>query len=193
MSLGHNELSGPSIPDDLVPEWLTCSRDRGSIRASWIIIGLGKSRSALKLGKAICVQCGPLITIICLRNTQNRQSIAHPCGWVTGSFGVCYMYYLGCYRVVCNIVLDWTMFRHSPKSSIIRSAHKLNLWHMCRDYTFKITATSPRDQWINIIKFHDHWNRMEKLSCWFTFLSLASLEFVIDEKILKIMSLLFHW
>ena len=34
---------------------------------------------------------------------------------------------------------------HSSASNFTRSAHELNLWHVSRDYTFRMITTSPRD------------------------------------------------
>ena len=61
--------SGPCILDDLVPEWLTCSRDRGSIRAAWIIIGLGEPSSWLSQRDFTCAVWSFYNTVICLQNT----------------------------------------------------------------------------------------------------------------------------
>ena len=49
-------------------------------------------------------------------------------------------------------VINWTnidpsslrFLWHSPESNFTRSARELNPWHVFRDYTFKITATSAR-------------------------------------------------
>ena len=47
-----------------------------------------------------------------------------------------------CWLIICKVL--W----HSPGSNFTRIVHELNLEHMFRDYTFKIT-TFPRSQWVN--------------------------------------------
>ena len=50
----------------------------------------------------------------------------------------------------CWLIIKEVLW-HSPQSNLIRSAHELKLYHVFRDYTFKITATSLTGQWINRI------------------------------------------
>ena len=40
---------------------------------------------------------------------------------------------------------------HSPEINSTGSAHELNSWHVPGDYTFGVTTTSTRGQWVNFV------------------------------------------
>ena len=50
----------------------------------------------------------------------------------------------------CCLIIKGLLY-HSPESNYKRSALKLSLQHAVRYYTFEITTTFPRGQWVKII------------------------------------------
>ena len=51
------------------------------------------------------------------------------------------------YLSQCWFIIKCVLW-HSPESNFTKSAHEINLQHVLRDYTSKITTTSPRGQWV---------------------------------------------
>ena len=66
-----------------------------------------------------------------------------------------------CWRTIKGVL--W----HSPGSSFTRAQELLNPQHLAKDYTFKITTTSPRGQWVETLSYQlDSCHCEEKMVLW---------------------------